>query len=341
MKELVRKNIQNLAAYASARDEYSGSEGVFLDANENPYGVYNRYPDPHQAALKKRLSEIHNISPGRIFLGNGSDEVIDLSFRIFCEPGSDKALIFTPTYGMYEVCAQVNNVELITLPLTKEFQIDRESLEPFLSDPRLKLIILCSPNNPTGNLLRAEDIGYILSSFKGIVLIDEAYVDFCAQASFLERIETHRNLIISRTLSKAWGLAGARIGIACMHEEMLAYYNKVKAPYNISIPNQEAALASLNDVAACRANIGRILAEKELLVRKLKQLGSIRKIYQSHANFLLIEVDDANLWYSRLIEKKIIVRNRHPAITNCLRITIGTAQENQHLLTALQELTHG
>lgn len=341
IQQLVRKNIQDLAAYSSARSEYSGGEGVLLDANENPYGIYNRYPDPYQSALKQKLGEIKNIDPNHIFIGNGSDEVIDLAFRIFCEPGKDKALTFVPTYGMYEVSAGINAVQLIKLPLNSGFQIDINSLRPFLADNTLKLIFLCSPNNPTGNLLHAEDIEYVLNNFNGMVLIDEAYLDFCTQASFIERLSAYPNLIVSQTLSKARGLAGLRLGIAYMNEQTLSYYNKVKAPYNISSINQQVALEALGKEAEYSRMVKEILTEKEKMVQKLKRLKGIRKIYPSDANFLLVEVEDANNLYDRLIEKRIIIRNRNSVVKNCVRITIGTPQENEQLLNALKEITNG
>ncbi|NEN22640.1 histidinol-phosphate transaminase [Cryomorpha ignava] len=340
IQELVRKSIRTLAPYSSAREEYTGNEGVFLDANENPFGIYNRYPDPNQTKLKLRLAELKKISPEKIFLGNGSDEVIDIAFRIFCEPNQDKALTFTPTYGMYEVSANINAVELIKLPLNSEFQIDRKSLQPFFKDDHLKLIFLCSPNNPTGNHLKSADIEFILANFNGIVILDEAYIDFADQASFLEKLSTYPNLIISQTLSKAWGLAGIRLGIAFMSEEILSFFTKVKPPYNISSANQEAALETLNDEAGFRKNLREILDEKEKLITSLQSLKIIRKIYPSDANFLLVEVDDADDLYFKLVNQKVIIRNRNSVVKNCLRITVGSANENQKLLIALEKISN-
>lgn len=340
IQQLVRKNIRQLTSYSSAREEYTGNEGVFLDANENPFGIYNRYPDPYQYALKQKLSELKNVSANKIFIGNGSDEVIDLAFRIFCEPNKDKALTFSPTYGMYEVSANINAVELIKLPLNEAFQIDKKRLQPFFSDEHLKLIFICSPNNPTGNLLRTEDIEYILHSFKGIVLIDEAYIDFCSQPSFIEKIAVYPNLIVIQTLSKAWGLAGIRLGLAFMDEAILAYYNKVKAPYNVSVINQKIALDQLNKDTEYRQRVEEIIGEKAKLQEQLQQLRCVRKIYPSDANFFLIEVDDANKLYHRLIEKKIIIRNRDSVVKNCVRITVGTPQEIEKLLNTLKEINN-
>lgn len=338
IENLVRPNIRVLAPYASAREEYTGKSGIFLDANENPFGAYNRYPDPYQNALKQRLAELKNISTEHIFVGNGSDEVIDLAFRIFCEPNKDKALTFSPSYGMYEVSAAINGTELIKLPLTPDFRIDLDKLKPYLADKQLKLIFICSPNNPTGNLLNANDIEYILANFDGIVIIDEAYIDFCPQASFIHKIAQYGNLIVSQTLSKAWASAGLRIGMAYMDTPILAYFNKVKAPYNVSIPCQEKALEVLQNENEFNTKRDTILAERDKLVQALGQLQSVKKIYPSDANFILVEVNDANATYSALTNLQIIVRNRHGAIPNCLRITVGSPQENEQLLNALKSL---
>ena len=341
MRDLVRKNIQNLAPYSSAREEYTGKQGVFLDANENPYGNYNRYPDPNQTDLKNRIAELKGVNPNQIFLGNGSDEVIDLAFRIFCEPNKDKALTFTPTYGMYEVSANINAVELIKLPLDNSFQIDRKALEPFFADPDLKLIFLCSPNNPTGNIMKTADIEYLLRNFNGILILDEAYIDFCSQASFSEKLSSYPNLIVSQTLSKAWGLAGVRLGIAFMSNEILSYYKKVKPPYNISAVNQQVALDALNKETEYRQNVVTILNEKEKLIQALQSFRIVRKIYPSDANFLLVEVDDADDLYSKLVNQQIIIRNRNSVVKNAVRITVGSSAENKKLLNALQNITNG
>jgi histidinol-phosphate aminotransferase len=338
IQQLVRKNILNLAPYASARDEYNGTEGVFLDANENPFGTNNRYPDPQQNRLKQRLSEIKSVNQQQIFLGNGSDEVIDLAFRIFCEPNEDKALTFTPTYGMYEVSANINSVELIKVPLNIDFQIDRNSIQPYFADANLKLIFICSPNNPSGNLIQSNDIEFILENFSGIVIIDEAYIDFGLQPSFAEKLKSYPNLIISQTLSKAWGLAGLRLGIALMNEEVLSFYNKVKAPYNISSVNQKAALETLDDTTEFQENIKIILAEKAKLIEELQMIKFVKKIYPSDANFLLVEVENADALYAKLIAQEIIIRNRNSVVPNCVRITVGTSKENKKLVNALKIL---
>jgi len=339
--QLVRKNIRELTPYSSAREECTEQAGVFLDANENPYGIYNRYPDPYQVLLKQRIAEIKNINTKQIFVGNGSDEVIDLAFRIFCEPYKDRALTFTPTYGMYEVAAAINAIELVKVPLNDEFQIDMLKVNQFLSDPAIKLVFICSPNNPTGNLLKNEDIEHVLKTFKGIVVVDEAYIDFAKHPSLLEKLESFPNLIISQTLSKAWGLASLRLGLAFMSEELLSYYNKVKAPYNISSANQHIAMELLNGTSLFQQNVNEILSERSRLIQALKKMDTIKKIYPTDANFILIEVENAVDLYNRLLEMKIIIRNRHSVVNNCVRITVGKPEENQLLITALKKISNG
>jgi len=341
IQQFVRKNIQNLAPYSSAREEYTGTEGVFLDANENPFGGLNRYPDPYQRELKQKIAALKQFDANQIFLGNGSDEIIDLAFRIFCEPGIDKALTFSPTYGMYEVAANINAVDLIKIPLNDDFNIDGKTIDKALMHENVKLIFICSPNNPTGNLLDVTAVESILDRFKGIVFIDEAYIDFSKQPSFLKKIAEYPNLVVCQTLSKAWGLAGVRLGIAYMSQEIMAYYNKVKAPYNISAVNQEQALKALNIEVEYLENVRLILKEKERLIQALQPLKIIRTIFPSDANFLLVEVEDANNLYNRLLTKQIIIRNRHSVLKNCVRITVGTTAENNQLITALKEISNG
>lgn len=336
INKLVRKNILSLKPYSSARDEFSGSEGVFLDANENPFGHLNRYPDPHQKALKKRLSEIKSMPVENIFVGNGSDEVIDLTFRIFCNPGSDKALTFTPTYGMYEVSAAINDIDLIKIPLTASFQIDLDALQNYLGDENLKLIFICSPNNPTANSL--ENIEKVLQKFKGMVVVDEAYIDFSRGDSFLDKIEEYPNLIVMQTFSKAWGLAAARVGMAYANSEVISFYNKVKPPYNVSEPNQQAAFVALADVAGFEQRKSVILSQRTWLENQLPALAVVKKIYPSDANFLLVEMTDANRIYNELVGQKVITRNRHSVIENCIRITVGSPEENQKLVDALKKI---
>jgi histidinol-phosphate aminotransferase len=336
INKLVRKNILSLKPYSSARDEFSGTDGVFLDANENPFGELNRYPDPHHKELKSKLSRIKSVPVENIFVGNGSDEVIDLTFRIFCNPGKDKALIFTPTYGMYEVSAEINNVELIKVPLTDSFQIDFDELENHMADEALKLIFICSPNNPTANSL--ENIENVLQKFNGIVIVDEAYIDFSQAYSFLTKIDQYPNLIVMQTFSKAWGLAAARVGMAYSNDLIISFYNKVKPPYNVSGPNQKEALRALENVAEFEKRKSIILKQKTWLQNQLVDLAVVIKIYPSDANFLLVEMTDANRIYNELVNQKVITRNRHNVVENCIRITVGSPEENQLLIVALNKL---
>lgn len=339
LKDLVRANIWSLKPYSSARDEFSGDEGVFLDANENPFGTLNRYPDSYQKELKQKLSAYKNIPTENIFIGNGSDEIIDLTYRIFCNPEIDKALTFTPTFGMYQVASDINNIELIKLPLDDDFQINVENLKPYLNDEKLKLIFICSPNNPTGNCFIEKDIDFILKNFKGIVIIDEAYIDFSTTESWLKVLNQFPNLIITQTLSKAWALASARVGIAYASTEILQLLNKVKMPYNISKLNQQAAIDALDNESEFKKNIEVILNEKEYLIQKLNQMESVKKIYPSDANFLLVEFDDANKTYQDLVFQKIITRNRHKLVNNAIRITVGTPNENEKLINGLLSIS--
>jgi histidinol-phosphate aminotransferase len=334
LEKLVRKNILALQPYSSARDEYKGKDAIFLDANENPYGELNRYPDPKQLELKKKLSAIKNIPTDNIFVGNGSDEVIDLAYRIFCEPGKDKALTFTPTYGMYDVSAGINDVELIKIPLTNDFQIDFNATENYLQDENLKIIFICSPNNPTGNNI--DNIERIIANFNGIVFIDEAYIDFSEAESFIKKIAQYPNIIISQTFSKAWGQAAIRVGTAYASKEIINLYNKVKPPYNVSKLNQDAALEALLAGDTFEKNKEMILQERKKLIASLTTLPIVKKIYKSDANFILIEVDDANKLYETLVAAKVITRNRNSVVRNCLRITVGSVEENEGLLYLLQ-----
>ena len=338
LKKLVRPNILALNPYSSARDEFKGSDGVFLDANENPFGTLNRYPDSYHKQLKEELSSLKNISVKNIFTGNGSDEIIDLLYRVFCNPGKDKALTFIPTFGMYQVAADVNDVELLKLPLQDDFQINTETLKPFLSNEDLKLIYICSPNNPTGNCFNEEDVEYILKTFNGIVIIDEAYIDFSTKASFANYLKDYPNLIVMQTMSKAWALAAARVGIAFASEEIVKLLNNIKMPYNISDLNQKAAIDALQNRAVFEANKRIILEEKEKLKQELQSLNLIKKIYPSDANFFLVEVDDANSLYEKLVAKKVITRNRNSLVKNSIRITVGTPDENQQLLNTLKNI---
>lgn len=340
LTKIVRPNIKKLQAYSSARDEFKGTAEVYLDANENPFGILNRYPDPKQTKIKERLTEIKGVTKNQIFVGNGSDEIIDLAFRIFCEPGKDKALTFSPTYGMYDVSANINDVELIKQPLVNDFQINLNQLEPYLDMEDVKIIFICSPNNPTGNCFEDESIEYILDNYNGIVIIDEAYIDFSSRASFIKKIAKYPNLIVSQTFSKAWGLAGVRVGAAYANTAIINLYNKVKPPYNVSTLNQEAVVISLNNLEEFSANRDVIIKEKQKLIIELENIELVKKIYPSEANFLLIEVTKADSIYNQLVAEKIITRNRNTLVNNCLRITVGSSEENIKLIKALKSISN-
>lgn len=330
---LIRKNILSLTPYSSARDEYKSNLGIFLDANENPFGNLNRYPDPYQWRLKQILSSQKKVGIENIIIGNGSDEIIDLVQRVFCEPNEDAVIICPPTYGMYEVYANINNLEIISIPLTDDFQLNSDAILA----TKAKILYLCSPNNPTGNSLK--NLEYIIANFNGIVFLDEAYIDFSEQTSLVSKIKHYPNLIVSQTFSKARGLAAARIGIAYANETIISVMNKVKLPYNVSQLNQEAAVQSLADEADFKSKVQLIISERELLKQSLLALDFVTKIYPSGANFLLVEMENATAIYNSLIEQQIITRNRSSVVENTIRITIGTPRENQQLLYALQLIT--
>ena len=332
IKSLVRKNILSLQPYLSARDEFSGKSGIFLDANENPYGSVNRYPDPHQKDLKKAVAEIKNMPEDQIFIGNGSDEVIDLLFRIFMNPETDKVVICPPTYGMYEVAAQINDVETVKIALTDDFQLNTSRI--LATDA--KMIFLCSPNNPTGNSL--SDIETILDKFNGLVVVDEAYIDFCPEKSLLILIQAHPNLVVMQTLSKAWALAGARVGMAFAQKEIIDLLDKTKPPYNVSTLNRQAALNAIKGKDEFEKRREIIFQQRDYLTEELQKINFVRKVYPSDANFLLVELSDADEVYNRLVSQEIITRNRNSQIKNCVRITLGTPDENQALLRALKDM---
>ena len=337
LQKLVRQNIISLKPYSSARDEFSGEAGVFLDANENPFGDLNRYPDPHQQTLKDKLKDIKKLTSKQVFIGNGSDEVIDLLIRIFCNPSVDKIVVCPPTYGMYEVAANINDVMVLSVPLTQDFQLDTEALQQVISQSEpntLKLIFLCTPNNPTGNSI--DNIEWVLTNFNGIVVVDEAYIDFSERTSFIEKLVLYPNLVVVQTFSKAWGLAAARIGIAYASETIIALMQKVKPPYNVSSLNQEAALKALDNEHVIVHQKVHILEQRTYLETSLSQLPIVKKVFPSDANFILIEVEDADKLYEHLVIKNIVVRNRNTIIKNCLRITIGTIVENQYLIEVLK-----
>ncbi len=309
-----------------------------MDANENPYGKLNRYPDPYQKELKTAISKLKEIPEEKIFLGNGSDEIIDLAFRIFCNPGKDKALTFSPTYGMYEVSASVNDVGVIKIPLNVDFQIDKGRVAPYLSDESVKLIFICSPNNPTANSVNFDDVEYIIANSRCMVIVDEAYIDFSEKPSLLKLISSYSNLIVMQTFSKAYGLAAARIGMAFSGPEVISFFNKMKAPYNISTLNQKAALLKLLNQKGFKDQVSRIKKERERLAASLRKMSITEKIYPSDANFLLVKVKDATYIYYQLVKKHIIVRNRTSIIDNCLRITVGKRTENNKLIEALKTI---
>jgi histidinol-phosphate aminotransferase len=338
INKLVRENVLRLTPYSCARDEFNGKTGIFMDANENPYGNLNRYPDPYQRDLKKAISKVKGIEEEKIFLGNGSDEIIDLCFRIFCNPGIDKALIFPPTYGMYEVSASVNDIEILKVPLNESFQINLQKVKSVFSDKRLKLIFICSPNNPTANSMNFADIEYIIAEFNGIVLIDEAYIDFSEKPSVIRLVDKYPNLILMQTLSKAFGLASVRVGMAFSNPAIVQYFNKMKPPYNISTINQKAALYKLDNIDGYNNQIIKIKQERERLSANLIKMKIIEKVYPSDANFLLVKVKNADYIYKTLVDKNIITRNRSRVINNCLRITVGKKTENDKLVKALREL---
>ncbi|MEO5908251.1 MAG: histidinol-phosphate transaminase [Ginsengibacter sp.] len=342
VEKLVRKNIQKLKPYSSARSEYRGNADVFLDANENAYGSplaenFNRYPDPLQWQLKQQISKIKGVLPQNIFIGNGSDEVIDLAFRIFCEPKKDNVIICPPTYGMYKVCANINDVEAREVLLTPDFQLDVEGILSVV-DEHTKMIFICSPNNPTGNDLNRMDVELLLNNFQGVVLIDEAYINFSMQKTFISELTEYENLVVMQTLSKAWGLAGLRLGLAFASEIILDFFNKVKPPYNINQSSQQLAIKALENLQQVNETIKNIVEQRNWVHDELKLIKFIQIIYSSDANFILVKVDDADKLYQYLLMNRIIIRNRskEPLCENCIRITIGTSEENQKLINALK-----
>ena len=339
LESLVRPNIWALEPYSCARDEFKGMDAhVFLDANENPYNdPINRYPDPLQKKLKERLAPLKGVRPSQIFLGNGSDEAIDLVYRIFCNPEKDNVVAMAPTYGMYKVCADINNVEYRSVPLSDDWQLDPKALLK-ATDARTKVIWICSPNNPTGNDIPREVIHEVLTSFEGIVVVDEAYSDFSTNQPFRSVLDKYPNLIVLNTFSKAWASAAIRLGMAFASEEIIALFNKVKYPYNVNQLTQEKACALLSDLGTIDSWMAQIRREKENVLPALYELPIVLKVYPTDANFVLVRVTDANSIYRYLIEKGIVVRNRSRVqlCEDCLRITIGTRQENNELLGALR-----
>jgi histidinol-phosphate aminotransferase len=344
ISKLLRPHLLNLTPYSSARDEYKGIADVYLDANENSFGStsedrYRRYPDPYQAALKHRIGEIKGITPSRIFLGNGSDEPIDLLIRAFCNPGKDKILITPPTYGMYEVSASINDAGIVKVPLTKSYTLDIKNILEAI-EPGLKLIFLCSPNNPTGNCMNTEHMLEIVKKFQGLVVIDEAYIDFSKQKSFIAQLKNFQNLIILQTFSKAWGLASLRLGMAFADEEILAVLNMIKPPYNINGATQELALKALDNYDRMKHMLAEEQEQKAYLESLLGKLPLVRVIYPSDANFFLVKMDNAHAVYQGLIDRKVIVRDRSKVelCEDCLRITVGTRHENDTLISELKNM---
>ncbi|MEY3451369.1 MAG: histidinol-phosphate transaminase [Bacteroidota bacterium] len=342
LKSLLRKHILNVKPYSSARDEYEGELGIFLDANENTIGsttsegLYNRYPDPLQWEVKKALSTLKNIPAKQIFLGNGSDEPIDLLVRAFCEPYQDNIIQMSPTYGMYQVSADINAVQVVDVPLSDNYQLDASKVLRAVT-PATKIIFVCSPNNPTGNNLDRAEILTIIKSFTGLVVVDEAYIDFSSQASFIGEIASCPNVVVLQTFSKAWGLANLRLGMAFASEEVIAVMNRIKPPYNINGVSQHLALEALTNVALKEAMVKTIVAERANLAKALTQFGFVLKVNPSDTNFILLKTTDAPGIYKQLVEQQIIVRNRNSVMLceGCLRITVGTAEENKALLIAL------
>lgn len=340
LQELTRPNIWALKPYSSARDEYKGATAsVFLDANENPYNLpYNRYPDPMQWELKVEISKIKKVLPQNIFLGNGSDEAIDLVFRAFCEPGKDNVVAIDPTYGMYQVCADVNNVEYRKVLLNEEFQLTADALLA-ATDEHTKLIFLCSPNNPTGNDLLRSEIEKVLKGFEGLVILDEAYSDFSEAPSFLMSLEQYPNLVVFQTFSKAWGCAAIRLGMAFASEDIIGIMNKIKYPYNVNQLTQEQAFASLQKYHEIEHWVKELKEERGFLIDEFLKLSCTKKVFPSDANFFLVRVTDAVKIYNYLVSVGIIVRNRNSISLcgNCLRITVGTRFENEELIRALEK----
>lgn len=341
LDNILRSNVKKLIPYSSARSEFEGDAQIFLDANENSLGStlnnnFHRYPDPQQKQLKQKLSLIKNVPAENIFVGNGSDEAIDLLIRAFCNPGVDNILIFPPTYGMYEVSAEINDIAINKVLLTKDYQLDINAVKNGI-DNNTKIIFVCSPNNPTGNLLETTSIEWLLKNFNGIVVVDEAYIDFAETQSWSQRLNDFPNLVVLQTLSKAWGLAGLRIGFAYASKEIIHVFNKIKPPYNISEATQQLALQALQNEQQAKEKTNILIQQKKRLLEDFRQFDFIKTIYPSDANFILVKVDDAKKLYQYLIAKTIVVRNRssQPLCENSLRITVGTPAENDTLLQAL------
>ena len=339
LQALVRPNIWNLVPYSSARSEFTGAASVFLDANENPFNnPYNRYPDPLQQEVKALIAQLRGVAAGQIFLGVGSDECIDVVYRTFCRPGVDNVVAMSPSYGMYEVCADINDVEYRRVPLTDDFSLDADAMLA-AADENTKVIWICSPNNPTGNAFALGEIEALCSRFRGIVVVDEAYIDFSTRGSMLSCLDSLPNLIVMQTLSKAWGSASVRLGIAYASAEIIGIFNKVKYPYNISLLTQRYAIDLLKRHSEVTAWVKQLTTNRQWLIEALGSLRCVKYIYPTDANFVLVRVSDADAIYDYLRAGGIIVRNRNRVekCLGCLRITVGTAEENEILINALKE----
>lgn len=337
LKNILRPNIRDIAPYSTARDEFQGVASVYLDANESPFpSAINRYPDPLQQELKVKISRIKNVHPHQIFLGNGSDEAIDLVYRAFCEPGKDNVVAMKPSYGMYKVCADINDIEYREVLLSTSFMLDADAVLKAV-DKHTKAIFLCSPNNPTANSLVREDVFHILNKFNGVVVIDEAYIDYSEEESYLSSLDSYQNLLVIQTFSKAWGMAGVRLGMAFASQDIINVFNHIKYPYNINVLTQNVALEMIEKIAQKEKNVKIILSERRKLNIELNKLSIIQQVYASDANFLLVKVKDARAIYDALLQDEIIVRDRSKVALchGCLRITVGTKDENKALLKAL------
>ena len=343
IESLVRDNIKSLKPYSSARHEFEGKASVYLDANENPFGStleesFNRYPDPLQWQLKFQLTRIKGVPAENIFIGNGSDEVIDIAYRIFCNPGKDNVIICPPTYGMYEVSGNINDVEIRKVNLTPDFQLDVEAILNAV-DEHSKLLFICSPNNPTGNNMNRADIEYLLNNFPGIVIIDEAYINYSNQKTFIQELTEYSNLIVMQTLSKAWGLAALRLGLCYASMDIIDLFNIVKPPYNINLASQELGLQALQNTSMINDWIKTTVNERESLKNQLPAFSFVEKVFPGDANFLLVKVSDADRLYQFLAANEVVVRNRskEPLCEGCLRITVGTPDENNTLIELLKQ----
>lgn len=338
LDSLLRPNVLRLKPYSSARDEFEGEAEIYLDANENPFpAAWNRYPDPHQKALKAKVAALKGVQPAQVFLGNGSDEAIDLLYRAFCRPGQDVAVILPPTYGMYSVSAAINDIGLLEIPLDAGFQPDLDKLLPLLGDPRQKLLFICSPNNPTANLVAPDRLQAILAAFPGVVVVDEAYIDFAPGASCLPLLDAHPNLVVLQTFSKAWGMAGVRLGMAFASPAIIAVLDKIKPPYNLSGPAQAIVSAALDQPGTVTEQLGTLLAAREQLADWLQARPQVLEVFPSDANFLLVRFQAAGTLFAALRDQGIIVRDRRGNVPDALRLTVGTPAENLALTQAIQQ----